>query len=179
MPPTLKSWVAGWFMAQAVLMPGDVWAKRDWMDYKPEAARRVRWCRTVLAALEGTDENFAEARKLASAGIARFSPVEAWRGWVTLTVNAAPFAEVKSFKAGDAWIVKDSRRTADAPSGEVQYTPLKLDDLDIADYTVVFIHPQLGERSLNIRAADLRHGGKFVFSGSLNKPESFALREDR
>ena len=96
-------------------------------------------------------------------------------GW---QVAAAPFAEVRSPKAGDEWIVKDGRLVSEGPSGEVQSTPFTL-ELDIADYTVVLTHPQLGERTLQIPGAGLRHGGKFVFTGSLSKPESFTLREDR
>jgi hypothetical protein len=179
MPPSLAPWVAGWFLGQAVLMPGDVWAKREWMERRDEAARRVRWCRAVLAVLEGTDEKFAEARKIAARGESRFAPVADYRGSITLTITEIPFAEVRSLRAGDAWIVKEGRRTAGPATAGVQYTPLVLEDLDIADYSVVLANPQKGERALKIPGAQLRHGSKYTYSGSLERPESFTLREDR
>ena len=36
-----------------------------------------------------------------------------------------------------------------------------------------------GTYTLTIPGAGLRHGSKYTYSGSLERPESFALREDR
>ncbi len=179
MPLSLGPWVAGWFMGQAVLLPGDVWPKREWMERRDEAARRVRWCRALQSILEGTDEKFAAARNLAAAGAARYRPVADYLGSISLTVNAFPYAEIRSLRAGDAWIVKDGRMTAGVPGGPVQYTPLKLVDLDIADYALVLANPQRGECTLSIPGSKLRHGSRYVYSGSLEKLDSFTLREDR
>jgi serine/threonine-protein kinase len=179
MPPSLSPWVAGWFLGQAVLLPGEVWPRREWMERREEAARRVRWCRAVQSILEGTDEKFAQARKLTAAGAERFAPVAAWRGCIALSLSATPFAEVRSLRAGDAWVVKDGRKVGGPPSGEVLYTPLVLEDLDIADYTVVLVHPKRGQVTLTIPGRDLRHQGRYVWSGSLDRPADFVIREVR
>jgi hypothetical protein len=179
MPHSLSPWVAGWFLGQAVLLPGEVWPRREWMERREEAARRVRWCRAVQSILEGTDEKFAQARKLTAAGAERFAPVAAWRGCIALSLSATPFAEVRSLRAGDAWVVKDGRKVGGPPSGEVLYTPLVLEDLDIADYTVVLVHPKRGQVTLTIPGRDLRHQGRYVWSGSLDRPADFVIREVR
>jgi hypothetical protein len=179
MPESIAPEVANWFLGQAAQVPFDVWPRREWWERKEEARRRVDWCRTILAALDGRAGKFTEAKNVASDRAGRYAPVADWRGSITLTVMSSPFAEVKSLRAGDAWIIKDSRRTSEAPSGEVQYTPLRLEDLDIADYTAVLIEPGRGEKSLVISGAGLRHGGRYIFTGSLDKPASFAIRESR
>lgn len=179
MPAALRAWAAEWFLGQAVLLPGDVWPKREWMERRTEAARRVRWCRTVRSVLEGTDEKFSGARHLASNGISRFAPVADYRGSVTLRVMATPFAEVRSLRSGETWIVKDGRKTVDKPGAQVEYTPFIIHDLDIADYELVLVHPTGGERKLSIPGAGLRHGSLYNFSGSLDKPQTFVLKEDR
>jgi len=179
MPPSLGPWIAGWFLGQAVFVPGDVWPRREWMERREEAARRVRWCRAVQSILEGADEKFSGARNLAANGAARFAPVAAWRGSITLSLSATPFAEVRSLRAGETWVVKDGRRIAGPPGGEVLYTPLVLEDLEIADYAVVLVHPKRGQVTLAIPSRDLRHGGRYVWSGSLDRPAEFVLREVR
>jgi serine/threonine-protein kinase len=176
MPPTLEAWVAEWFLGQAVLLPGEVWPKREWMEKRDEAARRVRWCKSVQLILEGADEKFGGARNLAAGGVTRFSPVADYRGCVTLRVMAMPFAEVRSLRAGSAWPVKDGRRIAGGP---VQYTPFIIEDLDIADLELILVDPAGAERKLSIPGANLKHGCRYTYSGSLDKPQSFALREDR
>ena len=160
-------------------MPFDVWPRREWWDRKEEARRRVDWCRTIVALLEGKSGKFNEAKNVASDRAARYLPVADYRGSVTLTITATPFAEVKSLRRGDVWIVRDGKKTSDLRSGDVQYTPLVLDDVDIADYTAVLVHPQRGEKSLTIPGGAMKHGGRYVFSGSLERPESFTLREVR
>ena len=40
MPPSLRPNVAGWFLGQAVLLPGELWAKKEWMEKRDEAAAR-------------------------------------------------------------------------------------------------------------------------------------------
>ena len=179
MPESLAPEVANWFLGQVVQVPIDVWPRRDWWERKTEGRRRVDWCRTILAALEGRAGKFTEAKNVAADRAARFSPVADWRGSVSLTVSPNPFAEVRTMRAGDAWVIKEGRKPADGPRGALMNTPLTLDDLDIADYTIVFTHPQMGEKTLAIPGAGLRHGGRYVFSGSLGRPESFALREVR
>jgi hypothetical protein len=179
MPPTLGAWAAEWFLGQAVMLPADVWLKREWMERRSEAARRVRWCRAVQTVLEGRDEKFSGVRKLAAAGEARFAPVAAYLGQVSLTIAPIPFAEIRSLRSGETWIVKDGRKTSDPSDGPVQNTPARLDDLDIADYTLVLVHPKKGERALSIAKSEFRHGRRYVFSGFLDRPESFVMREDR
>ena len=179
LPSSLIPEVSEWFLGQAVLIPSEVWPKREWMEKREDAERRMRWCRTVVSLLEGTDEKFAQTRKLAAAGAERFAPVAAWRGSVTLSLNATPIAEVRSLRSGDAWVVKDGRRVGKPPADEVLYTPLVLEDLDIADFTLMLAHPQKGEVTLSISASGLRHGKRYVYSGSLDKAESFTLREER
>src|SRR5262245_7072947 len=178
MPVSLKPWAAEWFLGQAVLLPGDVWPKKEWMERRDEAARRVRWCRTVQAILEGADEKFSGTRNLASSGAARFAPVAEYRGRVTLGITATPFAEVRSLRAGDTWIVKDGRRTADPPGGPVQYTPLVIEDLDIAEYELVLVNND-AKQKLTIPSAKLTHGLRYTFTGSFDRPQSFVLREVR
>ncbi|HEU4335526.1 MAG TPA: serine/threonine-protein kinase [Candidatus Eisenbacteria bacterium] len=179
MPATLDSEVGSWFLGQGTQVPFDVWPRREWWDRKEEARRRVDWCRTIVALLEGKSGKFNEAKNVASDRAARYLPVADYRGSVTLTITATPFAEVKSLRRGDVWIVRDGKKTSDLRSGDVQYTPLVLDDLDIADYAAVLVHPQRGEKSLTISGAAMKHGGRYVFSGSLERPESFTLREVR
>ena len=179
MPPSLNAWTAEWFLGQAVLLPGEVWPKREWMEKRDEAARRVRWCRSILSVLEGTDEKFEGARKLAAGGVARFSPVAAYRGHITLRIMATPFAEVRSLRARDTWIVKDGKLTAGKPGSPVEYTPFVTEDLDIADYELVLVDPKGVERVLQIPGAGMKHSSRYTFTGSLAQPQSFALREDR
>jgi len=179
MPEPLVPEVASWFLGQAAQVPFDVWPRREWWERQEEARRRVDWCRTILAALADRSGKFAEAKNVAADRAARYAPVATWRGSITLTVTATPFAEIKSLRTGNTWIVRDGRRTSDAPSGDVQYTPYKQDDLDVADYVVVLSHPKLGERTLTISGGAMRHGGRYIFSGSLDDPKSFALIEKR
>jgi serine/threonine protein kinase len=178
MPSTLQAWVAEWFLGQAVLLPGDVWPKREWMERRGEAARRVRWCKAVLAVLDGADEKFSGCRHLAASGVTRFAPVADYKGRIVLNINAVPFAEVHSLRSGDEWIVKDGRRASDPPGSPIQYTPF-LEEVDIADYALVLVHPKDGKRELSIPGKDFKHGGRYVFSGSLDRPQSFVLREVR
>jgi serine/threonine protein kinase len=177
MPASLRPWAAEWFLGQAVLLPGEVWSKKEWMERRDEAARRVRWCRAVLAILDGLDEKFAGSRDLAASGAVRFAPVAEYRGRVSLGISATPFAEVYSLRSGETWIVKEGRRASDPPGGPVQYTPFNT-ELDIADYELVLVHNE-ARRTLSIPADKLSHGLRYTFSGSFDRADSFVLREVR
>ncbi|HZL72068.1 MAG TPA: hypothetical protein VFC86_06395, partial [Planctomycetota bacterium] len=178
-PPSLEVDVGNWFLGQGTQVPFDVWARSDWWDRREEARRRVDWCRAILAVLEGKSGKFAEAKNLASDRAARYAPVAAYRGSVTLRIMATPFAEVRSLRAGNTWIVKDGKLTAGKPGTPVEYTPFVAENLDIADYELVLVDPKGVERKLPIPGAGMKHSSRYTFTGSLSQPQSFALREDR
>ena len=178
-PPSLEVDVGNWFLGQGTQVPFDVWARSDWWDRREEARRRVDWCRAILAVLEGKSGKFAEAKNLASDRAARYAPVAAYRGSVTLRIMATPFAEVRSLRSGNTWIVKDGKLTAGKPGTPVEYTPFVAENLDIADYELVLVDPKGVERRLPIPGAGMKHSSRYTFTGSLSQPQSFTLREDR
>jgi hypothetical protein len=177
MPEAIAGEVALWFLGQAVLVPAEVWPKREWMEKKGEAQRRVDWCRAVLAVLEGRGGKFVEVREAAAPRIERYAPVLAYRGSFTLRIAANPYAEVQSLRAGDLWVVRDGRRIPG--SAATLYTPAVLEDLDIADYALVLANPRFGAKTFAIPAKDLRHQGTYLYSGALDRAVPFTLREIR
>lgn len=105
----------------------------------------------------------------------------AHRGKITLRITVWPYADLQALQAGSDWIVKDGRKAeSDARIlGDDLCTPLVVEDLDIADYAIVLVHPELGERSLTISGQGLENGRTYYVSGSLDKPDSPALRGAR
>lgn len=177
MPEAMAGEVALWFLGQAVLVPAEVWPKREWMEKKAEAQRRVEWCRAVLAVLEGRAGKFVEVREAAAPRLELYAPVVAYRGSITLRILATPWAEVRSLKAGETWVVKDGRKVAGGAEG--LFTPVVLEDLDIADYTLVLANTQTGAKTFTIPGKDLRHLGTYLYSGALDRPAGFTLRAIR
>ncbi len=182
-PPTQVDVVIQWFDNQLSRIPQQAWAKPLWLSRQPEARRYVDWCAAVEGVLAGVPAALTTRvdplRKKVAAAAERFRPVLAYRGSVHLKVFVLPHASVKEIKAGETWLVKDGKKAEPGPgriAGDDLSTPLVIDDLDIADLTLVLTLPGKGDATLAIPGRDLVHGERYVFGGEAGDPASFKLR---
>jgi serine/threonine protein kinase len=177
-PDPLVEEIANWFQEQASRPPGKVWPKSLWLDRQPEARRIRDWCAMMEATLEGLDDEFDPVRSGLAETADRFLAVTAYRGQITLKLLFRPYAELRAFRVGDQWVVRDGEKLkSDVKfAGEDLFTPLVIRHLDIGTFSLVLSHPELGRHEFTIDAGPFSNGTTYIYSGSMDNPESVRLR---
>jgi hypothetical protein len=87
----------------------------------------------------------------------------AYRGTFSLRIHVLPYAEVRGPLAETL------------PSGE-RYTPLALEDVEIADAAVELFHPD--HRAWTVPLEGLENGRRYVIEGSWDRPDEIRLRPE-
>jgi serine/threonine protein kinase len=178
MPSPEQKSVSDWFEAQLDRFPAEPWPKSEWRANQEEAKRIENWCATVDLVLDGVPGKFGEIREELARRQALFAAVAEYRGSISLRLLIWPYAELRSFRVGEKWIVKEGRSLDPGvviPGGSLS-TPLEIRGLDIGDYIIELAHPELGTREVKITSDGVKHGETYACSGALSDPDSIRLR---
>lgn len=178
MPPGGAAEIIGWLATELEEIPGAVWPKPTWFGKRPEALRILDWCDMMSTLMEGLGASFTPVLEELSRVRNRFAPVTVYRGQVTLRLLIWPFAELRSLRAGEKWVIRDGRKVDPevVVPGNTLHSPLEIRNLEIADYRLVLSHPDLGDREFRLKGDGLREGGTYACTGSLTEPGSILLR---
>jgi serine/threonine protein kinase len=125
---------------------------------RDRATRLITWCDLVLSATQNIDRLKGLTDSLLPAKAAAAKVVN-YRGTFTLRIQAGPFAEVTRFSREG----KDVQLPARA-------TPLLIPDLEIGDYEIELVHPQMGKKQVKILASELKDGTTYRLSGLMSDP---------
>jgi serine/threonine protein kinase len=160
MPAEHVESTTAWFLGQVRGIPKKSWPKKEWLSRKTEARRFQAWCLDIGAILGDS------APEELGAVSARFAPVIAYRGTITLKIYTSPPSELRSLRRGEEWIVRDGKWVGkdSVLVGKSLHTPLGIRNLDIGNYVL-----QLAEKSFTIEGKDLENGETYLFTGSLDK----------
>lgn len=148
------------------------------MSRRESAQEMVAWCDVLEEALRGRGGEFERVLDRTRSASSLLLPVAEYRGAVTLKIYASPYAEVRAFRCGSRWLVREGEIVPGETGivGDSLFTPLGIRELDIADCTLMLAHPDFGEKACLIEAGSLHHGGTYIYSGSWDEPASFRLR---
>jgi hypothetical protein len=119
----------------------------------------------ITAASQGVDrlKPLVDSLVPAKANAAR---VADYKGTFALKILIGPFAEIKRL----------SRDGKEIPLAK-PFTPITLADLEIGDYDIDLVHPQLGRKQIKIGAKDLKDGKTYQISGLMSDPAPPKPRE--
>ncbi len=173
----LRKDAMAWLTDQLESIPKPEWPKSEWAD-KRSAAQRADEFAVMLASIVEKEGGGADALRAVSKRVRdQYAPLLAWRGTFSLKLYAMPYAELRHLKVGDAAVFKDGKPVDGVRLvGDSGFTPLVLQNLEIADLTITLHHPTLGTREFKVASADLQNGRTYLWSGSMEKPETFRLR---
>lgn len=165
-----------WFREQAALGGERVRSLEErgravWPEKRDEAERLAAWALGLQALLEaGLPEEAATTGATFRDLSSRATRIARFRGLATLRVHVFPSARLQSMKAGERWFIREGAvldRTMGTPLEEDLSCPVVLRALEIEDYEVELVHPDLGTRTMSIRKDQMEHGKEYWLRGSM------------
>jgi serine/threonine protein kinase len=158
--------------------------RKKWLESHDKEKKIVDWSRDIAVAagkagdLFKTDA-FKDLPNKFQVLAGEAARMMMYKGWATLRVHVAPFAKITSLKAGEQVFVKDGE-PVDSPDMKFPNpdltTPVPIVDLEIRDYEMELEHPTLGKQVVALKAEEMEHGGQYVLSGHMSRPESLKLK---
>jgi hypothetical protein len=120
--------------------------KERWIEDAPRVRRYREWLAFMNKPVAAADR------------------ILAWRGTMTLTVQVAPFAEIRG-------------ALVEALPAQERVTPLCVRGLEIREGTLELVHPTYGSRTLTLPA--LKNGMSLTIEGQWKDPNSFTISEGK
>jgi hypothetical protein len=173
LPDGLVDRVVQFFETEAGWIPSEPWKKSMWLSKQAEARQIVEYASAIRTILDGapaaSTARFQKIRDVLSTASQKFSPIAAFLGKITLKIFVWPYAEIRSLKTGETWIVQGGKIVkgeCGSVVGDELGTPVVIQDLDIDTVTLELALPDNSTKTWTIAATDLKNGESYVFGGS-------------
>jgi len=151
--------------------------RATWPGKRAEASQFREWARSMGSLLDAMPETFRAVQAQFRDLERKAARIAAFPGVVTLRVNVHPYARIDTLTVGSRPFIREGK-VVDPALGtppEQMTSPLVLDALELDDFELTLVHPELGKRTFSVRKTTLQEGREYLIRGEMSTGKSLEL----
>jgi hypothetical protein len=150
-----------------------------WPGKRAEASQVRQWAASMVSLLDRLPESFRPVQAEFRALEKRADRIALFPGFVTLRINVHPFARIDALTAGARPFIRDGK-VVDSSLGSVPdpgvMSPVAIQDLELDDYDLELVHPELGKKSFSVKKTSLQAGREYLIRGEMSPGKTLELQ---